>query len=135
MEHRQSAKHESDSSAGTPSTSNNTDSSSTKKRASESVASSSTKKEGAVEEHATDANNTTDGHDSSTNIAMSPTIKNNVGKYKLVRTIGKGNFAKVKLAIHMATGIEVVDLLSFISLRLPLKSSQRRVSIGPLMTE
>ncbi|TGZ66036.1 hypothetical protein CRM22_005571 [Opisthorchis felineus] len=31
----------------------------------------------------------------------------NVGKYRLIRTIGKGNFAKVKLAIHMATGAEV----------------------------
>ncbi|KAA3676697.1 MAP/microtubule affinity-regulating kinase [Paragonimus westermani] len=34
-------------------------------------------------------------------------VKNNVGKYRLLRTIGKGNFAKVKLAIHMATGVEV----------------------------
>lgn len=33
--------------------------------------------------------------------------KSNVGKYRLLRTIGKGNFAKVKLAIHMATGVEV----------------------------
>lgn len=30
-----------------------------------------------------------------------------IGKYKLVRTIGKGNFAKVKLAKHMPTGQEV----------------------------
>ena len=30
-----------------------------------------------------------------------------VGKYKLVKTIGKGNFAKVKLARHMPTGQEV----------------------------
>ncbi|KAL3317800.1 Map microtubule affinity-regulating kinase [Cichlidogyrus casuarinus] len=30
-----------------------------------------------------------------------------VGKYKLVKTIGKGNFAKVKLAEHMTTGMEV----------------------------
>lgn len=30
-----------------------------------------------------------------------------VGKYKLVKTIGKGNFAKVKLAKHMPTGQEV----------------------------
>ncbi|VDO51371.1 unnamed protein product [Schistosoma margrebowiei] len=34
-------------------------------------------------------------------------VNNNVGKYRLLRTIGKGNFAKVKLAIHMATGVEV----------------------------
>lgn len=31
----------------------------------------------------------------------------NVGKYRLLRTVGKGNFAKVKLAIHLATGVEV----------------------------
>ena len=31
-----------------------------------------------------------------------------VGKYKLMKTIGKGNFAKVKLAKHMPTGQEVV---------------------------
>lgn len=30
-----------------------------------------------------------------------------MGKYKLVKTIGKGNFAKVKLAKHMPTGQEV----------------------------
>jgi serine/threonine protein kinase len=30
-----------------------------------------------------------------------------VGKYKLLKTIGKGNFAKVKLARHIPTGQEV----------------------------
>jgi hypothetical protein len=30
-----------------------------------------------------------------------------IGKYKLLKTIGKGNFAKVKLAKHMPTGLEV----------------------------
>nr|CAD7397840.1 unnamed protein product [Timema poppensis] len=30
-----------------------------------------------------------------------------IGKYKLLKTIGKGNFAKVKLAKHMPTGKEV----------------------------
>lgn len=30
-----------------------------------------------------------------------------IGKYKLVKTIGKGNFAKVKLAKHIPTGLEV----------------------------
>uniref|UniRef100_A0A0N5A9Z7 Serine/threonine-protein kinase par-1 n=1 Tax=Syphacia muris TaxID=451379 RepID=A0A0N5A9Z7_9BILA len=30
-----------------------------------------------------------------------------IGKYKLIKTIGKGNFAKVKLAKHIPTGIEV----------------------------
>uniref|UniRef100_A0A914LZB1 non-specific serine/threonine protein kinase n=1 Tax=Meloidogyne incognita TaxID=6306 RepID=A0A914LZB1_MELIC len=29
------------------------------------------------------------------------------GKYKLLKTIGKGNFAKVKLAKHIPTGVEV----------------------------
>ena len=33
-----------------------------------------------------------------------------MGKYKLVKTIGKGNFAKVKLAKHMPTGHEVCYL-------------------------
>uniref|UniRef100_A0A0X3PWE3 non-specific serine/threonine protein kinase n=1 Tax=Schistocephalus solidus TaxID=70667 RepID=A0A0X3PWE3_SCHSO len=40
-------------------------------------------------------------------VPVAPAVRSNVGKYKLVRTIGKGNFAKVKLAIHMATGVEV----------------------------
>ncbi|KAK0411353.1 hypothetical protein QR680_005612 [Steinernema hermaphroditum] len=30
-----------------------------------------------------------------------------IGKYKLLKTIGKGNFAKVKLAKHVPTGLEV----------------------------
>lgn len=30
-----------------------------------------------------------------------------IGKYRFVRTIGKGNFAKVKLACHVITGKEV----------------------------
>lgn len=30
-----------------------------------------------------------------------------VGKYKFIRTIGKGNFAKVKSAKHLETGVEV----------------------------
>uniref|UniRef100_A0A5K3FEK1 non-specific serine/threonine protein kinase n=1 Tax=Mesocestoides corti TaxID=53468 RepID=A0A5K3FEK1_MESCO len=53
---------------------------------------------------------TTETHEPSPpapSIPVSPSAKSNVGKYKLVRTIGKGNFAKVKLAIHMATGVEV----------------------------
>ncbi|CAH8435443.1 unnamed protein product [Schistosoma rodhaini] len=32
---------------------------------------------------------------------------NSNGKYKIIRTIGQGNFAKVKLAIHLLTGREV----------------------------
>lgn len=43
----------------------------------------------------------------SVGLPVSQVTRRNVGKYKLVRTIGKGNFAKVKLAIHMATGVEV----------------------------
>lgn len=38
-----------------------------------------------------------------TRISEEPTI----GKYKLLKTIGKGNFAKVKLAKHVPTGKEV----------------------------
>lgn len=30
-----------------------------------------------------------------------------VGKYKMIKTIGKGNFARVKLARHIPTGQEV----------------------------
>jgi len=30
-----------------------------------------------------------------------------VGNYRLLKTIGKGNFAKVKLARHILTGREV----------------------------
>lgn len=30
-----------------------------------------------------------------------------IGRYRLMKTIGKGNFAKVKLAKHLPTGKEV----------------------------
>lgn len=40
-------------------------------------------------------------------VATKDTLSKTTGKYRLVRTIGKGNFAKVKLAIHMSTGVEV----------------------------
>lgn len=33
--------------------------------------------------------------------------EHNIGKYRLIKTIGKGNFAKVKLAKHVPTGQEV----------------------------
>ena len=33
-----------------------------------------------------------------------------IGKYRLIKTIGKGNFAKVKLAKHVPTGKEVRTL-------------------------
>ena len=36
-----------------------------------------------------------------------------VGKYKLIKTIGKGNFAKVKLAKHLPTGREVCTIFIF----------------------
>ncbi len=38
-----------------------------------------------------------------------------IGKYRLIKTIGKGNFAKVKLAKHELIGkeVSVFDLLSF----------------------
>jgi hypothetical protein len=35
-----------------------------------------------------------------------------IGKYRLLKTIGKGNFAKVKLAKHIPTGKEVMRLFS-----------------------
>lgn len=34
-----------------------------------------------------------------------------IGKYRLIKTIGKGNFAKVKLAKHVPTGREVIQFL------------------------
>lgn len=37
-----------------------------------------------------------------------------IGKYKLLKTIGKGNFAKVKLAKHVPTGKEVNYKLYYI---------------------
>lgn len=44
---------------------------------------------------------------------MLPGEIQSIGNYKLIRTIGKGNFAKVKLAKHMTTGrqvaIKVID--------------------------
>ncbi|KAF0992530.1 hypothetical protein HZS_345 [Henneguya salminicola] len=42
-----------------------------------------------------------------TQTSHSPDIFENIGKYKLCKTIGKGNFAKVKLAIHILTKKEV----------------------------
>lgn len=35
------------------------------------------------------------------------TQEEQIGKYRLLKTIGKGNFAKVKLAKHVPTGKEV----------------------------
>ena len=39
-----------------------------------------------------------------------------IGNYKLIKTIGKGNFAKVKLARHRPTGVEVGRGFKFWSL-------------------
>lgn len=58
---------------------------------------------------------------SSASLTVSPTTRRNVGKYKLVRTIGKGNFAKVKLAIHMATGVEVSVYFLILPLKVAIK--------------
>ncbi|VDP22038.1 unnamed protein product [Echinostoma caproni] len=73
--------------------------------------SESTKKEGeenSVTHAATSAGNTQPTEER-LRLSVAPTVnaKTNVGKYRLLRTIGKGNFAKVKLAIHMATGAEL----------------------------
>ena len=51
-----------------------------------------------------------DSHSSSKSRTRSGTSSGEdvyVGKYKLIKTIGKGNFAKVKLAKHLPTGREV----------------------------
>ncbi|XP_059163731.1 MAP/microtubule affinity-regulating kinase 3-like isoform X5 [Physella acuta] len=55
----------------------------------------------------TDENTTTP---SSTRVSSSRSRANDephIGKYRLIKTIGKGNFAKVKLAKHVPTGREV----------------------------
>lgn len=39
--------------------------------------------------------------------SKSRTDEPHIGKYRLIKTIGKGNFAKVKLAKHVPTGREV----------------------------
>lgn len=48
-----------------------------------------------------------DSHSSSKSRQRTGTDDVYVGKYKLIKTIGKGNFAKVKLAKHLPTGREV----------------------------
>ncbi|XP_067029467.1 serine/threonine-protein kinase MARK2-like isoform X11 [Acropora muricata] len=56
-----------------------------------------------------------DGHSSSSASSRTPRNRSStsnpedvhVGKYRLIKTIGKGNFAKVKLAKHVPTGKEV----------------------------
>lgn len=44
---------------------------------------------------------------SSTRVSGSRSRTEEIGKYRLLKTIGKGNFAKVKLAKHIPTGKEV----------------------------
>ncbi|XP_064109491.1 MAP/microtubule affinity-regulating kinase 3-like isoform X15 [Macrobrachium nipponense] len=44
---------------------------------------------------------------SSTRVSSSRSRTEEIGKYRLLKTIGKGNFAKVKLAKHVPTGKEV----------------------------
>lgn len=46
---------------------------------------------------------------SSSRVASSSSRRDDshIGKYKLLKTIGKGNFAKVKLARHIPTGMDV----------------------------
>lgn len=39
-----------------------------------------------------------------------------IGNYRLLKTIGKGNFAKVKLARHVLTGREVSLILYILAL-------------------
>jgi MAP/microtubule affinity-regulating kinase len=40
-------------------------------------------------------------------MTLAPGEEPHIGKYRLLKTIGKGNFAKVKLAKHIPTGKEV----------------------------
>ncbi|BFZ07602.1 hypothetical protein BsWGS_10646 [Bradybaena similaris] len=58
----------------------------------------------------TDENSAIPASSSSTRLQSSRTRANDephIGKYRLIKTIGKGNFAKVKLAKHVPTGREV----------------------------
>lgn len=63
--------------------------------------------------HNSSGNNNTNntGHSKASlqNTAHRPLWKDrpHVGRYSLIRTIGKGNFAKVKLAQHLTTGMQV----------------------------
>uniref|UniRef100_A0A665UEH7 non-specific serine/threonine protein kinase n=1 Tax=Echeneis naucrates TaxID=173247 RepID=A0A665UEH7_ECHNA len=59
-----------------------------------------------------------------------------IGNYRLLKTIGKGNFAKVKLARHVLTGREVRPLITFLkSCQYPFLSQQlfREVRIMKLL--
>ena len=47
--------------------------------------------------------------------SRSRTEEPHIGKYRLIKTIGKGNFAKVKLAKHVPTGREVCNNANLLS--------------------
>ncbi len=53
----------------------------------------------------------TDSGSSSRKFSRPPGDEVYVRNYRLLKTIGKGNFAKVKLARHMPTGVEVCYVL------------------------
>lgn len=55
---------------------------------------------------ASTTNNSTSGGAAS-RPRLRPPDEPHIGKYRLLKTIGKGNFAKVKLAKHVPTGKEV----------------------------
>jgi len=43
--------------------------------------------------------------------AKPPDDVQHIGKYRLIKTIGRGNFAKVKMAKHIPTGRQVMRYL------------------------
>jgi len=47
------------------------------------------------------------GHKDSRNPELNVT---SIGNYTLIKTLGEGNFAKVKLAKHKITGAEVIEI-------------------------
>ena len=54
-----------------------------------------------------------------------------IGKYRLLKTIGKGNFAKVKLAKHIPTGKEVSLFIIHRVFRLSVRARPSRVLLLP----
>jgi len=53
-------------------------------------------------------------------MTLAPGEEPHIGKYRLLKTIGKGNFAKVKLAKHIPTGKEVSYIIIEILIKLNL---------------
>jgi len=47
---------------------------------------------------------------SSAERARPPDDLQHIGKYRFIKTIGRGNFAKVKLAKHVPTGRQVMQV-------------------------